>query len=558
MVKTEEELAAGRSPEQKDDEVIRGGRAERGIGLTSSCRCTTRGRFRGRRRGRAPCVHVLLHLLGRQRHRERRALVGRGPPRLLHRGLPRGRRVEGRCRPTCRLPAALPVAQVPRPGRWGRGLLLLKRWEGRCRGLRFGLGLRRRRPVLRLRWRRRQTEAVGGVAEVAHELGPKIFQPAVAGRLLLHRAGADTSVRRRGATPIARAASLGNLRERRHAVGARRRRRRRPPRLHQVPRRRRGRRLGPRIRGRRHGLRGRPRARAAAAGATARGQAEAGAGAGAGEATRRAAASPSNVEAAAAARNEAGRGKRDGGVGSSSLRRSVLLREQGRAGKQRQAAHGRRREGREVWGGACGLRRPEPGGSSGNSAGQDTRVGGSAAWAGATRKGRETRAPPSDSSSSKQSRSTGGAPPAASERTRASAHESACRSKQARGRWWVRSEFSQVAAGPGCQPRSTWTGSFLPATRCAARRAAHCRLSRAPPAQPRRGTPPPPVAYRPSTGGQATAQGLCGARHTSPPRVLTGSPPPPLASPALRKARLELTGDTNVCMDVHRGMSIEG
>jgi hypothetical protein len=70
------------------------------------------------------------------------------------------------------------------------------------------------------------------------------------------------------------------------------------------------------------------------------------------------------------------------------------------------------------------------------------------------------------------------------------------------------------------------------------------------PAPPRRGTPP------------CTAQeGLCGARHTRSHLVYppAGSPPPPpLASPAVRKALLELTGDTNVCMDVHRGMSIEG
>jgi hypothetical protein len=32
----------------------------------------------------------------------------------------------------------------------------------------------------------------------------------------------------------------------------------------------------------------------------------------------------------------------------------------------------------------------------------------------------------------------------------------------------------------------------------------------------------------------------------------------PTANLPVRKALLELTGDTNVCMDVHRGMSIEG
>jgi hypothetical protein len=215
------------------------------------------------RPGAGQRVHVLLHLLRRQRHRERRALlVGHGAPRLLRPGpdLPRGRRVECRCRPSCRWSAALAFTQVPRPG--GRGLLLLllirrRLWKRRrCR-----LGSRFRRPGLRLRRRRgrgRQMEAVCGVAEVAHELGTEIFYPAVTGQLLLHGAGvgADTSVRRGagGAAPIARGASPGYCRARegrRHAVGARRRRGR--PRLEMV--RRRGRRLRPRIRGRRHGPR---------------------------------------------------------------------------------------------------------------------------------------------------------------------------------------------------------------------------------------------------------------------------------------------------------------
>ena len=226
------------------------------------------------RPGAGQRVHVLLHLLRRQRHRERRALlVGHdGAPRLL--GRPRditprgGRRVECGCRcrccrrPACRGSAALAVTQVPRPG-GGRGLLLLlgrrRLWKRRrCR-----LGSRSRQPgLLRLRRRRgrgRQMEPVGGVAEVAHELVAEIFYPAVTRQLLLHGAGvgadADTSVRRGGgggATPIARGASRGycGAREgRRHAVGARRRRGR--PRLEVV--RRRGRRLRPRIRRRRHG-----------------------------------------------------------------------------------------------------------------------------------------------------------------------------------------------------------------------------------------------------------------------------------------------------------------
>lgn len=106
---------------------------------------------------------------------------------------------------------------------------------------------------------------------------------------------------------------------------------------------------------------------------------------------RRAAGSPSNVEAeaeAAAARNE-GRETVRGVVGSSSLRRRVLLRGQGRAGQGQANKRGRRHgtagvaEGREVCGtvGWWCVRRT--GGTSGNSARQqDTRVGGSrsAAW----------------------------------------------------------------------------------------------------------------------------------------------------------------------------------
>ena len=172
------------------------------------------------RPGAGQRVHVLLHLLRRQRHRERRALwAGHGAPRLLRPAdlPPRGRRrVECgcRCRPACRWSAALAVTQVPRPG--GRGLLLLLR--RRCR-----LGSRFRRPgLLRLRRRQRrgrgrQMEAVGGVAEVAHELGGEIFYPAVTRKLLLHGAGVggDTSVRRRrGAAPIARGASPGYCRAR--------------------------------------------------------------------------------------------------------------------------------------------------------------------------------------------------------------------------------------------------------------------------------------------------------------------------------------------------------
>jgi hypothetical protein len=205
------------------------------------------------RPGAGQRVHVLLHLPRRQRQGERRALSGHGPPSLLHPGLPRGRRVEfecrGRGRPARRWSAALPVTQVPRPG--GRSLLLL-RWR-RPRRRRWRLGFRRPRLRLTRRRRGRQMEAVGGVAEVAHELSAEIFYPAVTGHLLLLH-GADTSVRRRGrAAPIARGASPGNCRAwgregRRHAVGARRRGR---PRL-EVVRRRGRRRLRPRIRGRRH------------------------------------------------------------------------------------------------------------------------------------------------------------------------------------------------------------------------------------------------------------------------------------------------------------------
>jgi hypothetical protein len=150
------------------------------------------------RPGAGQRVHVVLHLLRRQRDGERRALQGHGQPRLLRPrpgGVPRVRRVECRCRcrPACRWSAALPVTQVPGPGR--RSFLRLRRRKLRKRRCRLGS----RRPGLQLR-RRRGRGRGRQRAEVAHELGTGIFYLTVARQLLLHgaRVGAETSVRRQG------------------------------------------------------------------------------------------------------------------------------------------------------------------------------------------------------------------------------------------------------------------------------------------------------------------------------------------------------------------------